>query len=310
MSATSSLSPNAVKTLLDDVVDVAVDNFSKSRPNLAMVTDNMLFKQKTHDSGTKTTEEIEGTGYWNEKSEEQDSKGSSARLVNQNAVTMKTWSQTLNIPKEFFDDAKFGVVEKIVKKMARNGRMTQERQGFALYRNATTTTYGDGSALGSNSHTLGNGETQDNLETGAFSEANVDVQFQSLQAQKDQDGVVQGFMPYCYLVPPALFKTACEVLDSELRSGTADNDMNMYSSKYNVFIKSTPFISATEGGSDTQHILLAEEHEIERVVREPLNKHLIDWTQSANHNYRYTARYRENTTAGSHLGVVVSNGSA
>jgi hypothetical protein len=310
MAATSALSPNAVKVILDGVVDVAVDQFSKSRPNLAMVSDNMLFKQKTHDGGTKTTEEIQGTGYWNEKSEEADSVGATAKLVNQNAVTMKTWSQTLNIPKEFFDDAKHSVVSKIVAKMARNGRMTQERQGFGLYRNATTTTYGDGDALLSDTHTLGSGETQDNLITGALSEANLDSLFQVLQAQKDQDGVLQGFMPYVLLVPPALYKTACEILDSELRSGTADNDMNMFSSKYGVSIKSTPFISAAEGGSDTAYYLLAQEHEIERDVREALNKSLIDWTYSSNHNYKYTARYRENVTVGSHIGTCGSTGAA
>jgi len=309
MGATSSLSPNAVKVILDDVVDVANDSFSKSRPNLAMVSDNQLFKQSTHDGGTKTTEEIEGTGYWTEKAEEADSDDSTAKLVNQNATTMKTWSQTLNIPKEFFDDAKHSVVRKIVAKMARNGRMTQERQGFALFRNATTTTYGDGSALLSDTHTLGSGDTQDNLETGALSEANLDTLFQSLQSQKDQDGVLQGFMPYCMLVPPVLYKTACEILDSELRSGTGDNDMNMYSSKYGVTIKSTPFISAAEGGSDTAHFVLAQEHEIERIVREPLSTSLIDWQFSSNHNYKYTARYRENVTVGSHIGVVGSDGS-
>src|SRR5690606_32056099 len=98
---------------------------------------------------------------------------------------------------------------------------------------ATETTV-DGEFVFSNSHTNRNGDTIDNLETETDLETVLDTMITKLQEQKDQAGKISGIEPEVLLVPSAKFKTASEVLDSELRSGTADNELNHYSDKYGI----------------------------------------------------------------------------
>lgn len=306
MAASSALNADIVKTLLDDLV-VQNGNFFGSRPNLATVGDPMLFNQLQTELAAVTTDEFTASGYFDTKDEFANASTSNAKSFNQNSVTIATFAQTIEIGKELFDDGKFNAITKLVRNMNRAGRMTMERDGFKIYRNALTTTFGDGSPLLSLTHTLGNGENQSNLITPALGEDSLDIAFQLLQRQKDQNGVVMGFMPTVLFVSPAKYKLAVEITDSRRRSGTTDNDSNMYSDKYSIFVKSTPFIGASEGGSDVTWFVTGDELNIDRYDREPLSTNLIDWKLQKNHAYLYTARYRENYTASSHIGLVGSN---
>lgn len=307
MAASSALNADVVKTLLDDLVAQDGDFFG-SRPDLATVADPMLFNQLTTELAAVTTDEFAASGYYDTKDEFANAPTSSAKSFNQNSVTVSTFAQTIEIGKELFDDGQFNIITKLVRNMNRAGRMTMERDGFKIYRNALTTTFGDGAALLSNTHTLGDGTTQDNLITPALSESSLDTAIQLLHRQKDQNGVIMGFMPTALLVPPALYKLAVEITDSELRSATADNDINAYSSKYGITIKSTPFIGASESGSDVVWFLVGDQMNIDRYARESLSTNLIDWKLQKNHAYQYTARYREAYTVSSHIGIVGSDG--
>lgn len=101
MALKSSTSPNAVKVILDGVVDQQFQMMMN--PDVATVADPQIFRQVGFDKGTRTTEEVQGTGYFNTKSEEADAVSAQAKLLNQNATTLTTYAQTLHIPKEFFD---------------------------------------------------------------------------------------------------------------------------------------------------------------------------------------------------------------
>jgi len=307
MAASSALSPNVVKTALDDVFDQKAD-FYLARPDQARVVDSLIFNQMSTDRAAVIVEELQGTGYFDQKSELQNAQGATSKTINQNTASVLTFAQTLEISKELFDDAQHNTINMMIAKMARNARVTQERSGFGLWRNAFTATYGDGAALVSATHTLGTGATQSNLITPALSETALDTAIQTLELQKDQDGTLQGLMPRCLLVPPALYKLAIEITESELRSSTADNDLNTFSAKYGISVRSTPFISASETGSDTSWFLIGDFHGVMRYLREPISTHLKDWVMNRNHAYEYTARYREVYTVESHIGVVGSNG--
>ena len=66
----------------------------------------------------------------------------------------------------------------------------------------------------------------------------------ALMKQVDQAGVEVGNVARTLLVPIELFKTAVEITDSELRSGTANNDINAYSSKYGIRVVTTNYLTS------------------------------------------------------------------
>jgi phage major head subunit gpT-like protein len=130
----------------------------------------------------------------------------------------------------------------------------------------------------------------------------------ALYEQKDQAGIVVGSTPQTLLVPPALFKTACEIVESELRSGTADNDMNVYSSKYGINVATSNRLGAAAGGSDTAWFLLGRNHSVTRWVRQGIVTDLVDYKFQRNNNYIYKANFREIVGAMDYVGIVGSDG--
>ena len=117
-----------------------------------------------------------------------------------------------------------------------------------------------------------------------------------------------GNMPAVLLVPPALFKTSSEITDSELRSGTADNDMNVYSSKYGITVATSNRLGAAAGGSDTAWFLLSNNHSFMRFVRQGIVTDLVDYKYTKNNVYVYKGEFRESVGAMNYAGAVGSTG--
>jgi len=153
------------------------------------------------------------------------------------------------------------------------------------------------------------GGAEDNLETGVLSEANLEVAIRSLTSQLAQDGSLGGHQPAILLVPTALFKTAMEITKSVYRSGTANNDMNYYSEIYpGLVVKTSEYLSAAQGGSDTAWYLLSRDHGMTRWVRQGLETVLVEPQYSPNGQYVYRCEYREVVGPVTWEGLVASNG--
>ena len=308
MPMQSALSANAVRTALDSVFDA---EFSlEAQPGLAHASDPMVFMQDSTDRAAVIIEQFEGAGYFEERAENASLAQSSPRIGNQKTFSVLNYAKEVDISKNFFDDDQHSVVQKAIKSFARNARLSQDKNAFNQYNlGFTTVLTNDGVALFSNAHTTLGGDTVDNLELGVLSEANLDVSFQSLALQLTQDGTLGGHVPACLLVPPALFKTAQEITKSELRSGTADNELNYYSQVYpGLMVKQSPFLSAAQGGSDTAWFLLSRDHSMFRWVRQAVSTDLVPYQYQRNNAYIYKAEYREVVGPISFEGMVGSNG--
>lgn len=307
MSFNSALNPNVVKTALDDVFYQEVNG--EKRPQLATAETSAIFKQDTADSSAVIMELFGGSGAWEQTAEEQDLPLGTPRITNQKTFSVVKFAKSVDIPKEFFDDNKHSSYEKMVRNFARRARTTRDKNAFGVFRNATTTTLtADGVALLSDSHLNINGDTVDNLITSALSESSLNTAITMMLEQKSQDGEIDGHTPSVLLVPSALYKTACEITESELRSGTANNDMNVYSDKYGIQVYTSPYLGAAAGGSDTAWFLLSDTHSITRWVREAVNTNLVSYETSRNDVYTYKGRFREVVGAMSYEGVVGSTG--
>lgn len=306
---TSALNPNVVKTALDKVF---YQEFEYGMvPGFASAETAAIFKQDSIDSAAVIQEVFKGTGYWGAKAELADVPNATPRVTNQITFTVSEYAQSVDISKNLFDDNKHGVYEAMVRSVAETGRVTRDKNAFAVYRNAFTTSLtADGITLVSDSHTTISGDTVDNKLTAALSESSLNDAIVALGQQKAQDGTIRGLVPATLLVPMALYKTACTLVESELRPETANNDMNVYSSKYGITVYTSPFLGAAAGGSDTMWFLLARNHSVTRWVRQAIQTDLVDYKFQRNNNYIYKASFREVVGAVDYAGVIGSTGTA
>jgi hypothetical protein len=303
----SAMNPNVVKTALDKVFKQSFE--PTMHPGYVDATSPSVFKQDSTDKAAIVTEVFKGTGLWGARTEDQDVAQASARVTNQQTFSVTNFAQSVDISKNFFDDDQHTVYEKMVADMAETGRITRDMNAFAIFRGAFTTTLtNDGATLVSDSHTTISGDTVDNKLTAVLATASLNDAIVALVEQKAQDGTVRGSLPQTLLVPPKLFKTACELTESQYRPGTDYNDINVYSTKYGITVATSPFLGAAAGGSDTAWFLLGNNHSIYRWVRQAVTTDLVDYKYQRNNSYIYKGEFREVVGALDYAGIVGSDG--
>lgn len=306
-SFSSGLNPDVVQTELDKVFMQEFDVLSG--PGQATCETSDIFIQDSADSAAVIAEVFKGSGLWGEKEEEQEVPQGSPRITNKVTFYVTEYAKSIDIPKNFFDDNMHGAYEKMVKDFAEKGRITKNTNAFAVYRNAFTTTLtADGVALISASHVTISGETVSNLITGALTESTLNDGIVALSEMKSQDGVVIGGGANALLVPQKLYKKACEIVKSERRSDTANNDTNVYSSAYDIKVYTSPYLGAAAGGSDTAWFLLGRNHSVTRWVRQGIELTLVPWQNQRNNNYIYKGSFREVVGAYDYAGIVGATG--
>lgn len=307
MSYSSALNPDVVKTALDAVV---YQNYDVPQgPQVATALEEAVFRQSQTERAAVILEVFKGVGYFGVRAEEQDVPQDTPRITDKGTYEVLNFSKQVDITKNFFDDSMFDAVAEMMEDFGNMARVTRDNVAFGIYRNAFTTTLTvDGAPLISAAHTNINGDTIDNEISGALSESTLNDAITALIEQKNQAGVIRGYQPGCLLVPPALFKTASEITDSELRSGTDFNDINVYSFKYGIMVKQSPYLGAANQGSDTSWFLLSTRHNVYRWERLDLQTDLVDYKYQRNNNYIYKGEYREVYGAVTYEGIVGSTG--
>lgn len=311
MAFTSGMNPNVVKTALDDVFMAAFDG--ETRPGHASAITDDVFRQVDIDRQSWIMEVFKGVGYTPERDELEEVHASTPRIDDQITFVVKNYSDSVTIPKRYFDDEQWNTVTKMIEDAAEVVRATRNRNAFGIYRDAfdgNTYTTADGVSLVNDSHTNLNGDTIDNKLTAALTPESLNDAVVQLGEQKNQAGVIMGHVPTALLVPLANYKNAVEITDSELESDTADNAINVYSSKYGIRVYTTPFLGTAAGGSDNYWFLLSRNHSVTRFTRLNLVTHLRGWEYSDNFTYKYMWEFRETYGAVTYEGIVGSTGAA
>ena len=116
------------------------------------------------------------------------------------------------------------------KGLARAMAYTKQVKAAAVINNGFSAAYagGDGVALFSTSHPLVNGGTNSNTASTAvdLNETSLEAAVIQIAAWTDERGLLIAAKPRKLIVPPALMFVAKRLLDTELRVGTTDNDIN------------------------------------------------------------------------------------
>ncbi len=302
-------SPNLelVKTALDKLIDQ--EKIENTVVGKAEATDPVVFTQDSADKAAVVTTVIGGGGYFDKTLDDT----SINRSISVVAPTPKTtlianFKKDLPIARTFMADQQQSAVSRAVRQQAKTWFSSRDRNAFGVYANgfSSAQTTIDGANLFSNSHSNQNGDTVDNLETGAVTDANMNVLVNSLRTQLSQTGVILGYEPKFALLPSITHVTGMQVAKSVLRAGSGNNDLNYWSEMYPGM--KVVFNAHLDTTSTTAWFIGGSGHGVIRFEREAFFTTLVPWETSENDSYKYKMRAREEVDSIEYSGLVGSNG--
>ena len=197
------------------------------------------------------------------------------------------------------------------KGLARAMSYTKQVKGAAIINNAFATsgwTYGDGVVLCSTAHPLVNGGSNSNRPSAGtdLNETSLEAAVIQIAAWTDERGMLIAAKPRKLLIPPALMFVATRLLETELRVGGADNDLNAIKN-----LRSIPEgYAVNHFFTDTNAWFLTTDvpNGLKHFVRTPMQTGMDGDFDTG--NVRYKARERYSFGASDPLGIFGSPGSS
>ena len=145
--------------------------------------------------------------------------------------THETIAMGFSLTEEAIEDNLYDSLSaRYTKALARSMAYTKQVKAAAVLNNGFSASYpgGDGVALFSASHPLVSGGTNSNIPTtpADLNETSLEAAVIQISLWTDERSLLIAAKPKKLIVPPALQFVATRLLDTELRVGTADNDIN------------------------------------------------------------------------------------
>lgn len=168
-----------------------------------------------------------------------------------------------SVSNALWEDDQFNVIKRKPANLAKAKIRTQEQMMADIFNYGFTAggggmsafTSGDALALFSASHTREDGgATQSNTTTSDLNEGSIETGMVTMAQTLDHKGQLFMSQADTLVVAPALEKEARILLESQLRVGTANNDVNPYQGKLKLVV--WKFLASVAGGSDTAWFLL------------------------------------------------------
>jgi hypothetical protein len=172
----------------------------------------------------------------------------------------------------------------------------------------TTVTYGDGVSLCNTAHPLISGGTNSNRPTtGAdLNETSLENAVIQIAGWTDERGLLIAAKPKKLVVPPSLMFVATRLLETELRVGTTDNDINAL--KNNGSIPQGYCVNHYLTDTNAWFLSTDVPNGLKHFVRMPLDTKMDGDFDTG--NVRYKARERYSFGVSDPLGIFGSPGSA
>ena len=197
------------------------------------------------------------------------------------------------ITEEAEEDGLYGSLgAKYARALARSMQQTKEIKGANIFNTATTTSLGgDGQALLDPSHPLGGGGTASNiLGTPAdLSETSLETLLVQISTAVDDRSIPIALSGRKLAVPPQLVFIAERILKSNLRPGTADNDINAMRNM--GMIPEGVVVNQRFTNPDQYFILTDCPDGMKHFVRAPIKKAVEGDFETGNLRYKCRERY-------------------
>jgi phage major head subunit gpT-like protein len=151
--------------------------------------------------------------------------------------THETIAQGFSLTEEAIEDNLYDSLSgRYTKGLARSMAYTKQVKAANVLNTGFTTTGGDGVALFSTQHPLVSGGVNSNTPAtqADLNETSLENAVIQIAAWTDERGLLIAAKPRKLVVPPALQFVATRLLETELRVGTADNDINAIKNNGNI----------------------------------------------------------------------------
>jgi hypothetical protein len=223
--------------------------------------------------------------------------------------THETIALGFSITEEAIEDNLYdSLSSRYTKALARGMAYTKQVKAAAILNTGFTAgvTYGDGVTLFSTAHPLVSGGVNSNRPAtpADLNETSLENAVIQIAAWTDERGLLIAAKPKKLVVPPALQFVATRLLETELRVGTADNDINAI--KNNGSIPGGYTINNFLTDTNAWFLLTDVPNGLKHFVRSPLANSMDGDFDTG--NVRYKARERYSFGVSDPLGVYGSPG--
>lgn len=190
-----------------------------------------IFEANTSDRSFEEEVKLSGFGSAPVKTEGAALAYDTAQEAYTSRYTHETIAMGFAITEEAIEDNQYDSLSaRYTKALARAMAYTKQVKGAAVLNNAFSGSFlgGDGVSLCSTSHPLVGGGTNSNRPTtGAdLNETSLESAVIAIAAWTDERGLLIAARPMKLIIPPALMFVAKRLLETDLRVGTSDNDIN------------------------------------------------------------------------------------
>jgi len=222
----------------------------------------------------------------------------------------ETIAMGFSITEEAIEDNLYDSLSaRYTKALARAMAYTKQVKGANILNNAFSgsgVTYGDGKTLCASDHPLVSGGTNSNIPAVAadLNETSLEAAVIQIAGWTDERGLLIAAKPRKLVIPPALMFTATRLLETELRVGTADNDLNAL--KTNGSIPGGYTVNHYLTDTNAWFLLTDVPNGLKHFVRTPMSTGMdADFDTG---NSRYKARERYSFGVSDPLGIYGSAG--
>jgi hypothetical protein len=225
--------------------------------------------------------------------------------------THETIALGFSITEEAVEDNLYdSLSSRYTKALARAMAYTKQTKAAAVLNNAFSTSYlgGDGKKLCATDHpTVSGGSNSNTLAVAAdLSETSLEAAYIQIAGWVDERGLMIAAKPKKLVIPPALTFVATRLLETEMRVGTADNDINAL--KSNGTIPGGYAVNHYLTDTDAWFLTTDVPNGLKHFVRAPM-KTAMDGDFDTG-NVRYKARERYSFGWSDPLGIFGSEGAA
>ena len=206
----------------------------------------------------------------------------------------ETIAMGFSITEEAMEDNLYdSLSSRYTKALARAMAYTKQVKAAAILNNGfnSAVTYGDGQPLFSTNHPLVSGGTNSNRPATAadLNETSLEAAVIQISLWTDERGLLIAAKPRKLIVPPALQFVATRLLETSLRNGTADNDINAI--KNNGSIPEGYAINHWLTDTNAWFLTTDVPNGLKHFVRVPLSTGMDQDFDTGNNRYKARERY-------------------
>ena len=206
----------------------------------------------------------------------------------------ETIAMGFSITEEAIEDNLYdSLSSRYTKALARGMSYTKQVKAANILNNAFTAgyTYGDGVVLCSTSHPLVSGGVNSNRPTVAadLNETSLEAAVIQIAAWTDERGLLIAAKPVKLVIPPALQFVATRLLETKLRTGTTDNDINALEN--NGSIPGGYTINNYLTDTNAYFLLTDVPNGLKHFVRTPMQTGMDSDFDTGNSRYKARERY-------------------